>query len=206
MPWSSWLLLPSSVVLSTGKVNSLSGPATATGGLLFSAKLVFSVWHFLDSHWQGLPIRFYTGYFNKILIYWFKRYKSQVWRASQQVGEVSSAASEILQQLGSQIPHQVPPFFIALSGGTVIFPKILLHAQCIIWNVPKHAWWSIILVPPVHPFQNLQHKNDSLPTEKILTHSVCCSRPLSKCQFRTFENLVKKQSVTLFSASTFATW
>ena len=57
MPWSSWLLLPSSVVLSTGKVSSLSGPATATGGLLFSVKIIFSVWHFLGSHWQGLPIR-----------------------------------------------------------------------------------------------------------------------------------------------------
>lgn len=42
MPWSSWLLLPSSVVLSTGKVNSLSGPATATGGLLFSVITTFS--------------------------------------------------------------------------------------------------------------------------------------------------------------------
>lgn len=36
--WSSELLLPSRVVLSTGRVNSLSGPASAFGGLLFSEK------------------------------------------------------------------------------------------------------------------------------------------------------------------------
>lgn len=34
--WSSSLLLPSRVVRSTGSVSSLSGPASATGGLLFS--------------------------------------------------------------------------------------------------------------------------------------------------------------------------
>lgn len=34
--WSSLLLLPSRVVWSTGSVSSLSGPASATGGLLFS--------------------------------------------------------------------------------------------------------------------------------------------------------------------------
>lgn len=73
MPWSSWLLLPSSVVLSTGKVNSLSGPATATGGLLFSVKIVFCIWRLQDSYWQGLPEgRFYTEYYITNLIYWLK--------------------------------------------------------------------------------------------------------------------------------------
>lgn len=42
--WSSELLLPSRVVLSTGRVNSLSGPASAFGGLLFSEKGV-NVFH-----------------------------------------------------------------------------------------------------------------------------------------------------------------
>ena len=43
MPWSSLLLLPSRVVLSTGRISSLSGPATATGGLLFS-RIIEMVW------------------------------------------------------------------------------------------------------------------------------------------------------------------
>ncbi|KAF3834132.1 hypothetical protein F7725_025336, partial [Dissostichus mawsoni] len=39
--WSSLLLPPSSVVRSTGSVSSFSGPASATGGLLFSGGLRF---------------------------------------------------------------------------------------------------------------------------------------------------------------------
>lgn len=179
MPWSSWLLLPSNVVLSTGKVNSLSGPATATGGLLFSAKLVFSVWHFLGSHWQGLPIRFCTGYFNKILIDWLKRYKPQVWH-----GQASKWERSALQQAkyhSKWDPKSHSKYFLFHSAiwRQSYAPKNL--AACSMHYMKCQKTWvvGILLVPPIYPFQNLPHKYDSLLSEKILTHSVCCSRPLS---------------------------
>lgn len=57
--WSSELLLPSRVVLSTGRVNSLSGPASAFGGLLFSGKECrTSCTHAIKVELETPPLRF----------------------------------------------------------------------------------------------------------------------------------------------------
>ena len=53
--WSSELLLPSRVVLSTGRVNSLSGPASAFGGLLFSEKGLQYFSHTCHKRWSLKP-------------------------------------------------------------------------------------------------------------------------------------------------------